>query len=172
MSRNNDILNELKELNSPLAELPHSMPFTVPGGYFEQLPNEINTAKKRGINKTMPHSVPTGYFESLSQEVLAATQQPETPKKRILQFAPIRWMAAAILIITITIGGYNFLQPSTPSIKEQLSSVPESDLLAYVQYNIDEFGPELVEQNITDFSLTTDKIDDNKLQEYLENEVW
>lgn len=172
MAINNDILQELKEMNSPLAELPERMPFNLPEGYFEQLPDVVNEAKERELSKAMPHTTPVGYFDRLPQQVIAAAISKPTQQRKTVQFAPIRWMAAAILVITITIGGYNFLQPNTPSFEEQLSNIPETDLLAYVQYNIDEFGPEVLEANITDVSISTDKIEESNLQEYIENEVW
>ena len=174
MARNKDIQKELAELNSPLADMPTAMPFTVPTGYFEQLSeNVLKKNENTGNSKSgMPHNVPEGYFDSLPQKVIEAAETKKTSKPRKVQFAPARWVAAAVLIITITIGGYNFLQTSTPSLEAQLSSISESEILAYVEDNIDDFEAELLEEDFANFSVAPEQIDNNSLEDYLEYELW
>lgn len=86
MTRSNDIVNELKELNSRLADMPRHMPYYVPQGYFEVLnENVLDTIRLAyapeptfSIGKNMPFEMPQGYFESLAANVLnkAASELP------------------------------------------------------------------------------------------------
>lgn len=68
MQSNNNILKELEELNSTLANIPRSNVFSVPEGYFEALSGEIL------LNVAEPStslSVPEGYFDSLAGQILS-----------------------------------------------------------------------------------------------------
>jgi hypothetical protein len=72
MEQANDILNELRSWNSPLADMPRTMPYLLPEGYFSALPQMLtgiatgNIAEpKLPVGKTMPFDVPEGYFEQL-----------------------------------------------------------------------------------------------------------
>jgi hypothetical protein len=77
MSRNLNILNELKEQAPALAEIPHHNVFTVPDGYFEQLAvnillkiNSENEILPSGLNKKTGFEVPAGYFDHLAGNIL------------------------------------------------------------------------------------------------------
>ncbi len=84
-----NIEQELRELNSVLAGRPKTLPYRLPAGYFDALPEAIlNRAKSEnagdeistlspllaGMNKKMPYSTPEGYFEQLSERT-----GPESP---------------------------------------------------------------------------------------------
>jgi hypothetical protein len=88
MSQSNNILQELNDLQSTLADQAVQNVYTVPGGYFENLAEQVlnriraNDAGAvseelgylspvvNGISKQMPYSVPAGYFEGLEEKML------------------------------------------------------------------------------------------------------
>ena len=75
MKQPNDILNELREMNSPLADMSREMPYCLPIDYFEQLGNivleviNIEEPEAPVFGKEMPFSVPQGYFEELQDNI-------------------------------------------------------------------------------------------------------
>lgn len=84
MSSANDILQELRGLESKLADMPRTMPYEVPEGYFDALPAAMLDAVKAehatepvlNLPKGMPYEVPAGYFEGLTNSVLAQVDEP------------------------------------------------------------------------------------------------
>ena len=85
MNEPNDIVKELKELQSPLADMPRSMPYTVPKGYFALLEESVmaGVAAKEDYaiviqNKAMPYEVPQGYFENFSHTVAHNIEKKQT----------------------------------------------------------------------------------------------
>ncbi len=87
MSSANDILQELRGLESKLADMPRTMPYEVPAGYFDALPAAILDAIKAeqaaepvlNLPKAMPYEVPVGYFEGLTKSVMLQVQEPSLP---------------------------------------------------------------------------------------------
>jgi hypothetical protein len=82
MNTVNDITEELNNLDSPLARLSKVMPYSVPAGYFENLPGKTLKVAAGLIEadsvpewpKTMTQSVPQGYFENLADNILSAVK--------------------------------------------------------------------------------------------------
>jgi len=81
MNNENDILAELKDLNSPLAGISRAMPYRVPAGYFEQLPeNTISAIKSieapevKPVWGANPYAAPAGYFDSLTCNLVSAAK--------------------------------------------------------------------------------------------------
>jgi hypothetical protein len=76
VQKDKNILNELTELGSPLAQLPAVNVFTVPDGYFDHLPENIITGIENQLStlsfaKQAPVSdVPEGYFDGLADSIL------------------------------------------------------------------------------------------------------
>lgn len=79
MNTGSDIMNELRGLNSPLADMSRRMPYAVPKGYFEEMAAYTTESVKASEipempvlwTKTMPYHVPTGYFETLPATINA-----------------------------------------------------------------------------------------------------
>jgi hypothetical protein len=83
MEQKDNILRELKELNSPLADTTPSTDYRVPPGYFEGIAGQVMQRVRafdaatpgeeldhlspllNGISRTPPYSIPDGYFEQL-----------------------------------------------------------------------------------------------------------
>lgn len=89
MKRDNTILKELNEISRQVADLPHSLPYRVPDGYFDTLPGQILARIQAlnatdpgtelqalspllaGLSKKSPFSVPDGYFDKVPDETNA-----------------------------------------------------------------------------------------------------
>ena len=94
MNTHNDIIEELKGWNSPLAAMSRTMPYIVPAGYFEDFAGNMPAAAKNAdavdpilhYSKAMLYQVPQGYFDNLAGDVLAIAkgesallEQPKAP---------------------------------------------------------------------------------------------
>jgi hypothetical protein len=93
MTRKDNILQELNELNSTLATITPQNPYTVPVGYFDGLTarvlnrikamEAINAVEELGylspalssISKQLPYSVPQGYFEGLAKKAIQSISE-------------------------------------------------------------------------------------------------
>ena len=102
MSLNSNILNELTELKSKLAEVETVNPYTVPTDYFDNLISQISTRIKElesnpvqselkslssvlsNILKNTPYSVPNDYFVNLPEKMLAIANQTAKEELEIL----------------------------------------------------------------------------------------
>lgn len=77
MQRNNDILNELREISPLLADIPKGNIQTVPAGYFDNLEVRICISSLLHQKETKEYfikekpGVPSGYFDSLSASILS-----------------------------------------------------------------------------------------------------
>ena len=87
---NKDIIQELSDLNSPLAKIPWQNVYTVPEGYFEGLATDVinrikaceatNSNDELGllspvmssISKRLPYVVPDGYFDEFEEKLTSA----------------------------------------------------------------------------------------------------
>ena len=81
MQKSNTIINELKEISEVVADLAGDQPFTIPEGYFEQLPEKIVALVKaqpaeetnflnKGGKVSAPFSPPAGYFDQLASNII------------------------------------------------------------------------------------------------------
>ncbi len=154
------------------------MPFEVPAGYFDTLPGDILAhARMAGQSKEMPFGLPDGYFDALPGKVLDATRKDDKPKTRIIPlggstlFRQLRWVAAAVVIMGISIGSYRTLFTSThePESADQiLAAIPSNELKDYVQgtYRID------VDQIENSTDVTALQLDNKEIVEYLNETGW
>lgn len=124
-----EITEELKSMDSVLAELPRTMPYSVPEGYFGQLTQDIRAAVERDAR----FGVPEGYFEKLPEQMLAAAKRADRKPLLILLAGRIRWVAAAVLIVCIGAGSYMTFQGKPLSAERMLSTVPASEIQDYLQ---------------------------------------
>jgi hypothetical protein len=106
MAQSNNILQELTQLGSPLAGFSRDEVYSVPKGYFEELPalvmmrirTEGLNAKEEleaispllsGLKKEIPLEVPQGYFDSIGK-----------PKARVVSFTKAKWFRVAAAAVT------------------------------------------------------------------------
>ncbi|MFT3909078.1 MAG: hypothetical protein QM737_06590 [Ferruginibacter sp.] len=83
MQKNEMIYNELKELNSPLADISNRNVFTVPDGYFDALAAGIlhGIHNQSAIDELeippLDLKVPVGYFEGLADTIMSKIKKEE-----------------------------------------------------------------------------------------------
>ncbi len=93
MIQKDNILQELRELESTLANIAPQNVYSVPGGYFENLIetvlNRIKALEAKNsyeelvylspalskISKNMPYSIPVGYLEGLEEKLMQSVRQ-------------------------------------------------------------------------------------------------
>lgn len=116
-TRSHDIVKELESISTAVANLPLEMPYTVPGGYFERLPEQVLQLVKTdgarpeleelspllaSLHGTTPFSVPEGYFDTIRPE-MAIPRDQEDHQEEVSSGAVVRsiasrtpWMRMAI----------------------------------------------------------------------------
>jgi hypothetical protein len=162
-----------------------SNPYAVPENYFDTFSEHIlEQALSNDINALqLPHAVPDGYFDNLPAQLLAAAKETAPslvvkqfgPKPRhYLAFSNIRWAAAAILLLSVGIAGYNVYQREHSSAIASLNNIPKQDINEYVQQNIDDFDTEMLASNIEPNSTATNEpptnanqLNDKDIEQYL-----
>ncbi|MGB4935403.1 MAG: hypothetical protein WBO30_00195 [Ferruginibacter sp.] len=83
MENRQDILNELQELSPTLAAIEKLNVFTVPQGYFTQLPDDITIGigieygNRAQVIEPIADDVPTGYFDSLAGSIMVKIKAGE-----------------------------------------------------------------------------------------------
>lgn len=136
MSEENNILSELREMGSPLADVPRRMPYAVPDNYFEQAEANIVDRVTAPLKEKgeLPYSVPTGYFAALPEKVLAASKQADRETRRVAFVPRMQWATAAMLALVISLGGYiTFSVQAVNEPERMLASVPANEIQAYVE---------------------------------------
>jgi hypothetical protein len=109
MTQRDNILQELKELESSLANLSSQNIYTVPNGYFEELAAQVLNRVKaleainasdelsflapslNNISKETPYTIPTGYFEELGRKMMSLVSQDnnQTAKEELEALSPL-----------------------------------------------------------------------------------
>ena len=102
MAQKDNILQELRELNSSIARIGNQPVFTVPEGYFDNLATEVLKRIKASeteealpaifnqLSKNNPYQVPAGYFESLESRVSAViNDQTKTAKEELEELSSL-----------------------------------------------------------------------------------
>jgi gas vesicle protein len=92
MTNRNDILNELKELGSKLADAPLQNTYSVPEGYFEGFASQVLARIKamdaadakeelnslspylNNLSRELPYKTPAGYFDGLEERMMNAVR--------------------------------------------------------------------------------------------------
>ena len=110
MTQKDNILQELSELKSILANSAPQNVYTVPAGYFDGLAGQVlnhikameakNAVEELGylspvlskISKQMPYAVPAGYFEGLGETLLQSVRESNdyrTAKEELETLSPL-----------------------------------------------------------------------------------
>jgi len=93
MENRNNILNELREISPVVADISYQAPYTVPAGYFEELPTQLlQLVKAMDAPPVLPpanhpYQVPHGYFEGLANTILQRVKGEEGALSAALQQA-------------------------------------------------------------------------------------
>ena len=131
MTQRDTILQELRELESNLANAGFQNVYQAPASYFEGLANEIlkrikelesTTAKEElshlspllsSIKKEMPFSVPDGYFRTLGKKVEQAISNEidQAPQEELVELSPLLSGLKKKTTYTVPEGYFENLQP-------------------------------------------------------------
>jgi hypothetical protein len=176
--------NTIKELNTPdiMPAWSKTQPFSVPVGYFEELTDNIVSAVTAEelasfLPKDAPFKVPAGYFETLPAHMLrmaraadpAVKETKIIPLKRRNFIKPLRWAAAAILLIGIGFGSYETLfKQQTTSTDKILASVPSDEIHDYLQhtYRLD------IDRIVGNNDINNLQIENKDIIQYLNENGW
>lgn len=71
MNQREYIIQELQELAPSLAALREDLPYVVPVGYFDGLPDQVLVKINASVSKSNTYDIPEGYFNALPNQVLA-----------------------------------------------------------------------------------------------------
>jgi len=184
VKKDNDIIEELKMLDSSLAEKPAKHSFQVPEGYFaaqeESISNFLFEVNDVQIAEEA-FQVPKDYFsqqrESLQSELMKDKSAPQVKVKRL--WRRIASVAAVLCLFAIGASLWNNSDDKTPIlaslddeiIMEYLGTESDMDELLYA--SIDEFNEELwTDLEIDDSSISSFLLesDDILINEYLDYE--
>ncbi len=181
MASENDILKEPEDMNSPLSAIGKNMPFEVPQGYFDSLPEQVlhRACEKVSLPGTaMPHIVHDSYFDNLPEQLLEVIKKqdnmPAPVAKRISLWKNVRWAAAAILILAIGIGSYKIFNPQPASVEQQLQTISDEAIMSYVEDNIYAFETETIINyvNTADINAASLQLNTNDIEYYLQETGW
>jgi hypothetical protein len=181
MGTTSEILEELKQWQSPLAEAPRSMPYDMPDNYFNGFCDSIITAiheaeeqKPQFGNDKTPFATPENYFSTLPQDILAKAKQSDatTTGKQTIAFRSIVRAVAAVLVIAIGIIGYRYFTQE-PTAQQQLASISNEDISNYLEQHSDEFDTELLATHLSSAELgELENIANDDIIEYLDETGW
>jgi hypothetical protein len=150
-----------------------TMPFEVPQGYFETAATDMammamgeNIAA--ALPKGIPLTAPAGYFDALPAKMLHAAKATELPKQQKLSFRNIRWAAAAMVILSIGIGAYEFSNQQQNAPDNILASVSNNDIHDYLQqsYRLD------VDRIMSNTDINNMQVDNKEIVQYLNETGW
>ena len=150
MSDNNLIQAELSNISPILAHISSETPYVAPDGYMEQ--TKLDLLKPI---QTSDYSVPTGYFEQLPQQItqrieFSANNSTQIPHTRILRMSSvIVWtVAASVLLIAgifsiMTAGSEDAMKPSDAyaetntmeAWEKEMDALNEIEIIHYLQEN-------------------------------------
>lgn len=159
-----------------LAAIGRKIPFTVPSGYyFDQLPARIeNRIALENINTLVPSdgfTVPQGYFSDLSERINFRLdhKKPENKPVRRLIRSWISYSAAAC--ISILIGSVIYFNSAYYSFDQQLSEVPDQEIINYLQvYSTMSDTPFIIENlNVSGLQQITTDVSSEELEQYINN---
>jgi len=132
----NENLNTLAKLES--ARFENEDEFNLPENYFKQLAGRIedriaidtiqNLAPEQGFK------VPDSYFTSLAERINSRIEEKKAPAKLKNMFPSwIRYSAAASVVFVI--GIFFYFNSSSYVFNQQLSKVPDQDIINYLQFH-------------------------------------
>ena len=182
----------------PALSLPKTMPYTVPAGYFEQLPQAVMAAiyaEDEAMNlpaAAAPYAVPEGYFDSFAGNLMSRIKAEEAaathttvaaPQRKVIplyvRVKPMRWAAALVAIIGLSVAGYHFYNGPQPAadgrVTAMLNKTDKGVIADYINQNIDDFDSDMLEENavasnvpVTSQTDGLQNINNNDIQQYLE----
>jgi hypothetical protein len=143
--------------------------------YFEELPERIqNRIALESLNTPVlidGFTVPEDYFSTLSGRINSRLDQKKPVNKRVRTLFS-SWMSyAAAACITLLIGSVIYFNSSYYSFNKQLSSVPDQEIINYLQMHSTINDNQFIMENISAEGLqqiTTD-VSSEEIEQYINN---
>lgn len=132
----NENLNTLAKLESIRFE--NEDEFNLPENYFNQLAERIEDRIAMEAIQNMAHTegfkVPDAYFTSLTERINSRIEEKKVPAKLKEMFPSwMRYSAAASVVLVI--GIFFYFNSSSYIFNQQLSKVPDQDIINYLQFH-------------------------------------
>jgi len=165
-----ETLNTLAKLES--ARFENEEEFKLPENYFNQLAGMIedriaihtiqNLAPSEGFK------VPDAYFTSLAERINLKIEEKKAPAKLKNMFPSwIRYSAAASLVFVIGISLY--FNSSSYVFNQQLSKVPDQEIINYLQFHSTVNDNQYLIENITEDGLqqVSNDVSEEDIEQYI-----
>lgn len=152
-----DHLHEQILSNVKLADLKDNNSFKTPEGYFlqaeEQILSQANLPKE-----THTFEVPENYFDNLQTKILSRIEEPQSENKvrSIFNLSFIRYAAAVLIILSISLGLY-FNQEKT-NINSEIANIPDQEIIDYLNTYSDPNDIQFILENTNDLSSLEDQL--------------
>lgn len=171
------------EMEDPVVNWPKTMPYAVPQGYFNMFPDKMSFIASNQIKGEAKDTfeVPGGYFEQLPQQLLAAAKAADVPVKTQAKVIPLgnkiwgraRLAAAAILILGIGLGSYTLFAPKVQQPEAQLAALSKGAIDDYINQNIDDFDTDMLENTLAVNEVEPiNNLKDEEIIQYLNETGW
>ncbi len=132
----NETLKILAKLES--ARFENEDEFSLPENYFNQLTVKIEdrivVESIRDLDPEGGFNVPDAYFISLTERINSRIEEKKTPAKLKTMFPSwIRYSAAASIVFVV--GIFFYINSSSYVFNQQISKVPDQDIINYLQFH-------------------------------------
>ncbi len=166
----NENLNSLAILEN--ARFENEEEFKLPENYFNELTDRI---EDRIATETIQYlaagnglKIQDSYFDDLADRINNKLGETNAPGKRKVMFQSwIRYSAAASLVFVIGISLY--FNSSSYVFKQQLSKVPDQDIINYLQFHSTVNDNQYLIDNITEEGLeqVSNDVSEEDIEEYI-----
>lgn len=140
-------------------------------GLNAQIFGKINEAEAPQWSKNLPFEMPVGYFEHLPQQIIAKAKSQDQKviiqPKRIPLFRTVQLAASMALVVFVGLGILQMNQASN-SKKISLNGISNSEIAAYVEANIDDFDTDIILNGLS--KPEVNKVSNEEISDYLSEE--
>jgi len=173
---------QVQQQDDPMLDIAKAPTGELPAGYFNKLPGVVLAAAKLSeLPQQMPYSLPETYFNELPQQILnkakTGHKQKVKPARIVILSVRIRWAAAALLVLCLGLGSYEFLHTKPAKPEMALAKVPQANLKEYVKQNIDDFDADMIVSNLQavdvhNIQTSAHQLDEQDIIQYLDETGW
>ncbi|PSL49821.1 hypothetical protein CLV51_1011158 [Chitinophaga niastensis] len=144
MKKQTDITNELMQI-APAANWPADAPFTVPAGYFDQLPaaiiTQIRLQEHRSENPVAhnnPFTTPSGYFDQLPQTILQRIKAMDVNpvQEELASLSPFMAAIPRQVPFSVPEGYFDALQATIPVPAAPLKVAYRSSVSRWMKWTV------------------------------------
>jgi len=178
-----DAREDIETLSPLLSSISRKAPYSVPGGYFQELgsrmpkdeaPEEL-PAMLAGLKDKPTFAMPAGYFENLPEQILTKANGQKAPVVSITKRSWFRYAAAAVVIAFVAIFGIvyqnqNSVDPETRSyawVEKNMKKVSTDEINRFVELASQESNDLARIEGNDDISNLLKDVSDKEIQDFL-----